>query len=107
FFEAEAGIRDSSVTGVQTCALPISKLAQRSLRRPSAFRLQRSPASEVASVNFTPVASAEKARVTGHPWATQAQIDADGNAGVGEIGRASGRERGEGEGGRVRRRGKK
>src|SRR5882762_10387091 len=24
FFQAEAGIRDSSVTGVQTCALPIS-----------------------------------------------------------------------------------
>src|SRR5260370_42679984 len=29
FFQAEDGIRDSSVTGVQTCALPIStKLAQ-------------------------------------------------------------------------------
>src|SRR5260370_22022421 len=26
FFQAEDGIRDSSVTGVQTCALPISKL---------------------------------------------------------------------------------
>src|SRR4030066_876717 len=25
FFEAEDGIRDSSVTGVQTCALPISR----------------------------------------------------------------------------------
>src|SRR5260370_7878238 len=25
FFKAEAGIRDSSVTGVQTCALPISR----------------------------------------------------------------------------------
>src|SRR5260370_34796159 len=27
FFQAEDGIRDSSVTGVQTCALPISILA--------------------------------------------------------------------------------
>src|SRR5260370_11255064 len=27
FFQAEDGIRDSSVTGVQTCALPISLLA--------------------------------------------------------------------------------
>src|SRR5260370_27640625 len=27
FFEAEDGIRDSSVTGVQTCALPISDIA--------------------------------------------------------------------------------
>src|SRR5260370_29763105 len=26
FFQAEDGIRDSSVTGVQTCALPISNL---------------------------------------------------------------------------------
>src|SRR5207237_2659796 len=26
FFQAEDGIRDSSVTGVQTCALPISRL---------------------------------------------------------------------------------
>src|SRR5260370_532876 len=27
FFQAEDGIRDSSVTGVQTCALPISELS--------------------------------------------------------------------------------
>src|SRR5437762_10862892 len=29
FFQAEDGIRDTSVTGVQTCALPICLLAQR------------------------------------------------------------------------------
>src|SRR5882762_2668212 len=29
FFQAEDGIRDSSVTGVQTCALPISRLGTR------------------------------------------------------------------------------
>src|SRR5437763_8029085 len=29
FFQAEDGIRDTSVTGVQTCALPISKSLQR------------------------------------------------------------------------------
>src|SRR5260370_26225536 len=29
FFQAEDGIRDSSVTGVQTCALPISSLFER------------------------------------------------------------------------------
>src|SRR5207237_4323009 len=28
FFQAEDGIRDSSVTGVQTCALPISRVLQ-------------------------------------------------------------------------------
>src|SRR5260370_7552792 len=30
FFQAEDGIRDSSVTGVQTCALPISPCATKS-----------------------------------------------------------------------------
>src|SRR5207237_8951751 len=33
FFQAEDGIRDSSVTGVQTCALPISKPDLEFLRR--------------------------------------------------------------------------
>src|SRR5437764_9828542 len=37
FFQAEDGIRDTSVTGVQTCALPIWKeLVARSLHRLSA-----------------------------------------------------------------------
>ena len=31
FFQAEDGIRDRLVTGVQTCALPISKFADRIL----------------------------------------------------------------------------
>src|SRR5437762_13526666 len=34
FFQAEDGIRDTSVTGVQTCALPISR-SRRSGARPS------------------------------------------------------------------------
>src|SRR5258708_15563741 len=34
FFQAEDGIRDDLVTGVQTCALPISRQAQE--RRPGA-----------------------------------------------------------------------
>src|SRR5256886_10934610 len=33
FFQAEDGIRDLTVTGVQTCALPISKGASREMRR--------------------------------------------------------------------------
>src|SRR5256885_13974935 len=32
FFQAEDGIRDYKVTGVQTCALPILKLVARALR---------------------------------------------------------------------------
>src|SRR3989454_8862422 len=35
FFQAEDGIRDYKVTGVQTCALPISR--QPSARRPRAY----------------------------------------------------------------------
>src|SRR5699024_1475415 len=31
FFQAEDGIRDRNVTGVQTCALPISRLTARSM----------------------------------------------------------------------------
>src|SRR5205823_8066124 len=33
FFQAEDGIRDKLVTGVQTCALPICALGERSRRR--------------------------------------------------------------------------
>src|SRR5690349_22374317 len=34
FFQAEDGIRDLYVTGVQTCALPISRCGRRAPRRP-------------------------------------------------------------------------
>src|SRR5260370_15937405 len=35
FFQAEDGIRDSSVTGVQTCALPISSFRSSKPHRPN------------------------------------------------------------------------
>src|SRR5260370_27953101 len=41
FFQAEDGIRDSSVTGVQTCALPILDLLHRQ-KQPCPSRCQRS-----------------------------------------------------------------
>src|SRR5437016_10929348 len=43
FFQAEDGIRDWSVTGVQTCALPISRLAeqQHGLRQPRVLGILR------------------------------------------------------------------
>src|SRR5260370_25368340 len=40
FFQAEDGIRDSSVTGVQTCALPILQRVSRELR-PGQLELAR------------------------------------------------------------------
>src|SRR5947207_15834836 len=37
FFQAEGGIRDHCVTGVQTCALPISRPSSRIRAKPSAY----------------------------------------------------------------------
>src|SRR6476469_7005377 len=42
FFQAEAGIRDTSVTGVQTCALPICRPAPCDRRRAGRRRADRS-----------------------------------------------------------------
>src|SRR5260370_26298850 len=63
FFQAEDGIRDSSVTGVQTCALPISgqvahaplRAARRQVHRLRAEPLRRGRA-EVELVGGEPVA---------------------------------------------------
>src|SRR5438093_4636660 len=44
FFQAEDGIRDWSVTGVQTCALPISALVSRFARLARADPLPARPA---------------------------------------------------------------
>src|SRR6476661_10126541 len=43
FFQAEDGIRDSSVTGVQTCALPISTRGCRATARPASTTSWRTP----------------------------------------------------------------
>src|SRR5260370_5161729 len=58
FFQAEDGIRDSSVTGVQTCALPISRRStssvliafDASLRALEGARLTRDFANQIADV---------------------------------------------------------
>src|SRR5260370_21372915 len=52
FFQAEDGIRDSSVTGVQTCALPISTARLRA-------RIQVACSSPQASVSLTIMVVAE------------------------------------------------
>src|SRR3712207_6864943 len=46
FFQAEDGIRDIGVTGVQTCALPIS------VRRTPSYALYRSPLREETHPSF-------------------------------------------------------
>src|SRR5207247_5608306 len=80
FFQAEDGIRDPLVTGVQTCALPISVPA--SVRRPS-FR-RRLDVGPLARVPRTRRGRGDLAR--------------EGHGRGPEIGRASCRERGENEG---------
>src|SRR2546430_9770350 len=45
FFQAEDGIRDLTVTGVQTCALPISSKTMPSICGPPLATLTRSPTS--------------------------------------------------------------
>src|SRR2546430_9128226 len=52
FFQAEDGIRDLTVTGVQTCALPISRALPRSATRPGTVigHLARNVVTEVLQV---------------------------------------------------------
>src|SRR5437879_12541835 len=83
FFQAEDGIRDTSVTGVQTCALPIysrasAPPAKKGRAKPAAHRVAPRPSRFPA----TPSAVAESCA-----YAQRRQPR--------EIGRASCRERGE------------
>src|SRR5260370_32806658 len=95
FFQAEDGIRDSSVTGVQTCALPIFSLlggristSTRNIRKPlPQKRPRRSLMIEQLETRLAPTVSVTAA--TGG-----SAISADWNTTNGtEIGRASCRER--------------
>src|SRR5437879_13647273 len=63
FFQAEDGIRDTSVTGVQTCALPISRRCPtRSARRTSPWT-GASRRSCVAATSATAPTRSEERRV--------------------------------------------
>src|SRR5205085_6283647 len=79
FFQAEDGIRDLTVTGVQTCALPISCAA---CRRPAAAIAGNGPA-----------------RVQANARAAHGPSRCSTRAGASQIGRASCRERVESSGG--------
>src|SRR5436189_4601695 len=63
FFQAEDGIRDTSVTGVQTCALPISLHMQSSSFSIPAFRLTRRVSPGKHSACISPVKRSEERRV--------------------------------------------
>src|SRR2546430_5689804 len=57
FFQAEDGIRDLTVTGVQTCALPISPMAMRASMG-VLMRVESQPASSSAASAATSTAAA-------------------------------------------------
>src|SRR5256886_4751143 len=60
FFQAEDGIRDLTVTGVQTCALPISRPSSRPRPSDDSARQALSAAATSASMPAFPVASTTK-----------------------------------------------
>src|SRR5688500_20358412 len=79
FFQAEDGIRDYKVTGVQTCALPISAL-------------DREVAAQVVDLQF--VAGSRQVNVGGAARAIAERSEVSSSlVGGAEIGRASCRER--------------
>src|SRR5687768_18621857 len=63
FFQAEDGIRDVAVTGVQTCALPISPEARRSARRLQRLRLVPRGDGALRESHRRPSARSEERRV--------------------------------------------
>src|SRR2546430_4901183 len=84
FFQAEDGIRDLTVTGVQTCALPI--FAPRSARGRRAPLVSRAP-------GCSPKKPRPRIRRSRHATAPRRGTPRDPGSRGGEIGRASCRER--------------
>src|SRR5262249_58409877 len=80
FFQAEDGIRDWSVTGVQTCALPISK--------PAAWKLRD------CAWSWAPTSTCRTAPATPHYMRRASLTRVSCSTVARQIGRASCRERG-------------
>src|SRR6185369_17843600 len=93
FFQAEDGIRDSSVTGVQTCALPISVRRSRSRWTADANLATMKTLRAVAGIaavsglllwwTALPAAAADVESIAS--YATTIQITSDGNLHVAEV----------------------
>src|SRR5256885_10510853 len=87
FFQAEDGIRDYKVTGVQTCALPILQLDQ-------ALHQREADAEAALRAVEAALALHEELEDLGQELGLDAgAVVLDGDGGVAKIGRASCRER--------------
>src|SRR5207302_7156503 len=99
FFQAEDGIRDFHVTGVQTCALPIWK-AMRKKYRPLVDRVHsRAELSDLIAQMVSELSALHIFVRGGDVREVPDRITLGSLGAVLEIGRASWRERGEGGGG--------
>src|SRR3712207_6875744 len=85
FFQAEDGIRDIGVTGVQTCALPISRCRSRAPRIP--WHAKAPPAARLPSFRRAPSRYARRGKENARRVDWPARVEPR------EIGRASCRER--------------
>src|SRR5690348_17653619 len=93
FFQAEGGIRDGRVTGVQTCALPILRRRVRlvpvlALGAPVHHRVRREGSCVADRGHVLPAD-----QLYGLAASTGGECPRAGSIGRSEIGRASGRER--------------
>src|SRR5207237_6984905 len=62
FFQAEDGIRDSSVTGVQTCALPISRFSSAATRSAMSFAASAKKRRKCSRIDRDPLARRRRLR---------------------------------------------
>src|SRR5699024_11917040 len=73
FFQAEDGIRDRNVTGVQTCALPIS--SARKFPFPQAGSKKRLSIRSVSCFTRSHMAFTSRSAVKTSPWSTTRCLD--------------------------------
>src|SRR5207245_8037766 len=67
-YQAEDGIRDPTVTGVQTCSLPISQLYPSSLGASARFTVLSTVGTPTPQVSETTVKRAEAPRLLEYSW---------------------------------------
>src|SRR5205809_3621216 len=94
FFQAEDGIRDVAVTGVQTCGLPISRLNGINIVNPTLGGAGPAALTDMCVFRFNAAAGTHKAVDAGTTKTTPGTVSAWIKHNVnGKIGRASCRER--------------